>query len=108
MALADLMLHSALTGLAPYLALRLALVAFSIGENLTSIRPIHLPFLALASSIGSALLLNLEAAAVGRVSSGHLMGKMAAMLWSNFMGILCVFFLTYVLHTGWRMVNEVR
>jgi hypothetical protein len=108
MALADLLLHSALTGFAPYLALRLMMAAFGVGENLTSVRPIHLPFLALAASIGSALLLNLEATAVGRVSSGHLMGNMAAMLWGNFMGILCVFFLTYVLHTGWRIVNDAR
>jgi hypothetical protein len=108
MAAVDLVFHSAFTGLAPYLALRLMMAMFGIGENLTSIRSIHLPFLALASSLGSALLLSLEAAAVGRVSSGHLMGKMAAMLWGNFMGILCVFFLTYLLHTGWRMVNDAR
>lgn len=107
MAPADLVLHSALTGLAPYLALRLTMAIFGIGENLTSIRSIHLPFLALASSIGSALLLTIEATAVGRLSASHLMDRMVAMLWGNFIGILCVFFLAHLLHAGWRRVNDV-
>lgn len=104
--LSEVAVYSLVGGFAPYAAVVLVRRIAGVGKNLQSLRAGHLPLLAAAVSISSALAFNLAFAAFGRMPEGTFLSGFTAMAAGDFFGCLAVVVLVRAGIVLYRLVVE--
>lgn len=86
----ELLITAAISGFAPYLTVRAFCRLAGIGGSLTQLKPVHLPFLALAVSVVTPLLFNIHFVIQGREQPSEFLHNFTAMMTGDFLGCLFV------------------
>ena len=94
-----IILNSLIAGFVPLIAARGAQRLLGIDSNLASLRPVHLPLLALAVSVATPLAFNAQFLILGAASVEQLWRNVPAMMLGDFLG--CMVALVIVRFTIW-------
>lgn len=92
----EIIVNSLVVGFSPFAALVAARNWLKIDSNLTTLKPLHLPVLALAASIASPFCLNVAFVVFGRKPIGEFLQNVSAMALGDFCGILLVIALVFL------------
>lgn len=98
----EALVNSVISGFAPLATVRLFFLASGTRPSLENLRPIHLPLLALAVSVVTPLLLNLQFVALGREPVASFWGSVTAMALGDFAGCVLVIVLARLLIAAFR------
>lgn len=88
--IAFVIVNSLIAGFVPYLTLRAVQWLLRIDENLSSLKPMHLPFLAIAASVTAPLAFNSQFIATGLKQHETFLHNLTAMALGDFLGCLVV------------------
>ena len=88
--LREVLTNALISGFAPFLTVRAFYYMAGIRPSLTELKPIHIPMLALAVSVVSPLLFNLNFLAYGREQPSAFLHNYTAMMAGDFLGCMLV------------------
>jgi hypothetical protein len=83
-----IVINSVIAGFVPLLALRAVQRLLGVDHDLSSLRPIHLPLLALAVSVTTPVAFNIQFVALGVTQVSYLFENLSAMMLGDFLGCL--------------------
>lgn len=98
----EIIVNSAIGAFVPLLAVRACARFCGIDPSLARLRPVHLPILALAVSIATPLMFNLQFAAFGREAGHAFIENVAAMSFGDFLGCFLVIAVARLLIAAYR------
>lgn len=103
--LEEIAVNSAISAFAPLLAVTACARLCGIDPSLVRLKPVHLPILALAVSLATPLLFNLQFILFGRAQSNAVLAQFTAMSLGDFIGCLMVIGFARLLIATYRAVT---